>query len=347
MTGAVVVANRDETNTLKAGKGKDTILTLVLDVTHLRRWVAGITGYSLWLLLASQPAVADPAGLRIEVLLGATERPYTRLYTALEQHLEAEQRQGLIQLRQRILDNQDGETDSDVDLLITVGSIAADAAQQRSPTLNTLQLLIPSTRYRQHLTPSRQQSAIFIDQPIERHLRLARLVLPGSQQVGVLLGPNAYDQRNALVSAIDAMGWQAHIGRVPESGSYLPALRRILETSEMLLAIPDPAVYNRRNLQGILLTSYRHEVPMLGFSPGYVRAGALAAVYSMPEQIAQQAAQWIRSLLDTPDPSLPAASYPTHYSVAINHQVARSLGLRVPSEDALLEDLQRLERRAP
>lgn len=322
---------------------------MALALLRLRPTENGLARYGLWLLLAMQPVNADPA-MTIEVLLSGADGPFARLYQELDRRLQIPQQQGRVVLRQRVLNNGATHTNAATDLLVTVGARAADAAREnRFPAARTLQLLIPSARHHPQATPKPISggSAIFIDQPIERQLRLARLVLPGSNQVGVLLGPDSYRQRAALEGSIRAMGWQAHIARIPASGSYVSGLRRILDRSEMLLAIPDPAIFNRRQLQGILLTSYRNDVPMLGFSPGYVRAGALSAVYSTPEQIAQQAAQWIATHLKNPDQALPAPSFPAYYSVAINHQVARSLGLRVPSEDVLLEELRLLEQEMP
>jgi ABC-type uncharacterized transport system substrate-binding protein len=98
----------------------------------------------------------------------------------------------------------------------------------------------------------------------------------------------------------------------------LNALRRLLSNSNVILAVPDAQIYNRNNISSILLTSYRQQVPLFGFSASYVKAGALAAVYSTPAQISQQVAEIISNLSSAS--SLPAPQYPRYFSVNTNPQ---------------------------
>jgi putative tryptophan/tyrosine transport system substrate-binding protein len=109
--------------------------------------------------------------------------------------------------------------------------------------------------------------------------------------------------------------------------------------------VPDAAIYNRNNIANILLTSYRAQVPLFGFSPSYVKAGALAAVYSQPAQIAQQVAEIIQNL--PANGPLPAPQSPRYFSVSVNSQVKLSLELTMDSEAQLLQKLKQLPESAP
>lgn len=305
-----------------------------------RRLLAGAA-----LLLASLACAAQP--YHIELLLSEKNGPYQALADALRSELPRLSDKPH-RLGQSLADAPDHAAIANADLAITVGSRAYRLIDSLPAQGQVLHVLIPSTVYPRGDTsayPASRHSAIYIDQPWQRQLDLLRLVLPGVERVGILLGNTSQEQRAEIEQVIAARRWQAQIGQVPESGNYLGPLRRLLEQSEVLLAVPDQQVFNRQNLQGILLTTYRREVPMIGFSSGYVRAGALAAVYSTPEQIAAQTARWAALLLADPDLPLPPPQYPDLFSVAVNHQVARSLGLRVPEEEDLLRDLQALETR--
>ncbi len=298
----------------------------------------------LGLLLCLRVAHAADDPYRIELLLSEQNGPYHTLAQALTNELQ-QLPTTTYRIQQSLAAKPDRTQISLADLTVTIGSNAAQQIQSITTQGQVLHLLIPSTTFNNATataTPSRH-SAIFIDQPWQRQLNLIQLTLPGVERVGLLLGNTSRALRPQLEQAIQAQQWQPLIGMVTEAGSYLGPLRRLLEQSDVLLAIPDQSIFNRQNLQGILLTSYRREVPLIGFSPGYVRAGALAAVYSTPEQIAHEAAQWITRLIEDRSRSLPAPHHPSEYSVAVNHQVARSLGLRVPDEATLLMDLQRME----
>jgi ABC-type uncharacterized transport system substrate-binding protein len=114
---------------------------------------------------------------------------------------------------------------------------------------------------------------------------------------------------------------------------------KVLSGRDVLLAIPDSRIYSAASIRNILLTSYRHEVPLIGLSQGYVNAGALAAIFTLPEQIAEQTARQIVAF--DKKRALSAPSYPENFSVALNAQVARSLEIRLPSEDEIRKRMRK------
>ena len=84
--------------------------------------------------------------------------------------------------------------------------------------------------------------------------------------------------------------------------------------------------YNSSSIQNILLASFRAKIPMVAFSPAYVRAGALLALHVTPTQIGVQAGAISWGVLQ--DKALSATPlYSRDFSVAVNDHVARSLGL--------------------
>jgi ABC-type uncharacterized transport system substrate-binding protein len=117
------------------------------------------------------------------------------------------------------------------------------------------------------------------------------------------------------------------------------ALDEVLGGSDALLVLPDQNVYNSGTIRNILLASYRKQVPLIGISQSYVKAGALCAIYSTPIQIATQAAEVIRQFGDTG--KLPPSQYPNEFEVSVNKQVARSLDLLIKDADQLRDEIRR------
>ncbi|MDO9189477.1 MAG: ABC transporter substrate binding protein, partial [Sulfurimicrobium sp.] len=115
----------------------------------------------------------------------------------------------------------------------------------------------------------------------------------------------------------------------------------VLADSDVLLAVPDPLVFNKGTVQSLLLTTYRYQDPVIGFSHAYVKAGALASVHTMPEQVGRQAADVILRTLGSRPAWLPPPENPKYFSVSVNYQVARSLGLSIGDETVLLQKLKR------
>ena len=120
-----------------------------------------------------------------------------------------------------------------------------------------------------------------------------------------------------------------------------PALKQVIDESEVILALPDPLIYNSANLQNILLTMYRARTPLIAFSPAYVKAGAVLAVYSTPAQVARRAAEMLRQWQS--GRGLPLPQKPREFEVAVNERVAASLGLWIDAPNLIVTDLRRLE----
>jgi len=232
---------------------------------------------------------------------------------------------------------------TETDIIVAIGTYAMEqaAVDARVPVLN---ILVPrqsyeSTRLRAKLD-SRQYSAIYLDQPISRQLRLINAALPNRDAVGVLLGPSSQDRLKPLQQAAREQKVGVSAEQVTTEEDIIPALKRLFTSADVLLALPDPLVFNKHTAQSLLLTSYRAQIPLIAYSKSYVSAGALAAVYSTPAQIGQQAAELLVRLMQAKTLTLPSPQYPKYFSVSVNYQVARSLGLTIESEAALLERIK-------
>jgi hypothetical protein len=236
-------------------------------------------------------------------------------------------------------------------LLVAVGTGAMEALAQKNLPQPVLSVLVPraafekTARQSSRLGDPRNFSAIYLDQPWARQFALIHHVLLGRKKVGILLAPHSGELAAALGAAAKVAGIVAIIETVDSDVDPLPELKKLLGESDAILAIPDPLIYNRNTLQSILLTTYRHQVPLFGFSPSYVKAGAIAAVFSVPEQIGQQAAETIQHL--AAGRSLPPPQSPRYFSVGVNAQVARSLGISLDDEATLNNKLKRTSEGEP
>ncbi|GAB4218001.1 MAG: hypothetical protein Fur007_22080 [Rhodoferax sp.] len=172
----------------------------------------------------------------------------------------------------------------------------------------------------------RSLSALYLDHPVRRQLALLRLALPDVRNVGVLLGPESAAQSTSLRDSARSQGFILHEVLVRDEEGLYPALRSVLEDSQVLLAMADPMIYHSASLQNILLTAWRARVPLLGFSPSYVRAGALLGLYTTPQQAGRQTATLVMAALR--GEGLPAAPRePDDFDVDVNDAVARALNI--------------------
>jgi len=231
-------------------------------------------------------------------------------------------------------------------LYVALGSEACSQLARKALTAPALCTLLPRASFERVLRETGRRagasfSALYLNQPPGRQLDLIRLALPRVRRVGVLWGPDSVLGEAALEAAAQARGLRVVGVPVRPDEPVYTGLRKILDESDVLLALADPQIYNSNSIQNILLTSIRAQIPMLAFSPAYVRAGALMAVHSTPRQIGQQAGALARGALQ--GQPLGPPQFPLQFDVSVNEHVARSLGLRLDAAN-LAERLRRLER---
>ncbi len=296
---------------------------------------------SWWVLffLGFTSTSAFPA--QIKIVLSDDSAPYQEVYEVMRAHLDA--RDVAVE---RIYAEALSESATGARLLIAVGVRAAESVANLRGKTPVLAVLVPREWYlksgRQRLQGAERRpvSAIYLDQPFERQARFIRLVFPHAKKVGVLLSTaqaglvdeieNALrGQRLALVSEILA----------PEQKLIEP-LERIFTATDVLLAIPDPDVFNRNTAQSILLTSYRYRDPVVGYSRSLARAGAMVSLFSTPAQIGRQAAELVENLLEVAQIHFPSPATPRYFTVIVNQQVARSLGFDLLPEAELERRLE-------
>ena len=221
------------------------------------------------------------------------------------------------------------------DLVVASGEAAAELALARHvrPTLVTM---IARSRFEtlRKAYPQAPLSAWLLDQPLERQLRLLRAVLPERKRVGLLLGANA-DAEARLHGVAADFGLSLATRVVRNDKEVIASLEEVLSASEVLLALPDPMLSSSAAARSILLTSYRYQRPIIAFSRAYVNAGALAAVFITPEQVAGDLIDWLRSQNGKPL-VLPPPRDPVSFEIAVNRQVARALGINVADDSELL-----------
>ena len=166
--------------------------------------------------------------------------------------------------------------------------------------------------------PQSQSSAVFAEPSPADQLQLVSLLYRRPARVGAIVGPESAFLRPALSGGAELY----EFGR----GDDINRILNRMAQAEVLLATPDSAVYTPENFRNILLSSYRHNQGVIGFSADMVKAGALASTYSDIEdinaQVAEVAAGYAASGV------LPPPQFPRYFRTIINESVARSLNIK-------------------
>jgi putative tryptophan/tyrosine transport system substrate-binding protein len=311
---------------------------------------AATTAYCLFAILVLQclPAnlTAATESKTFIFILSGDSPAYARVASATERLITIGCANASIECKQLSfesvsIDKVKRESIDNAYLSISLGKKATDWIQKPYFTGRQINAMLPEPPFvRKKTGNSRSIARIYIDQPYGRYFDLIRTTIPRAVRVGLLIHESNLDQIDTIAESARQHELSLKPSVVSSERDVGEALSYLLGDIDVLLALPDARIHNSQTISHILTTAYRNDIPVIGFSSAYVKAGATAAVYTSPEDIARQIADTVMEyLLDRHvTRRLQKANY---FSISFNFEVARSLGLPPlsPSEikQAILE----------
>lgn len=213
--------------------------------------------------------------------------------------------------------------------LVLLGADALDWRLSEAAGPPTLVMQISRVQAFKRLGEHRpaQLTLLWNDPSPARQLRLIRQLLPQTRRVGLLYGDDSRFLVNELRRLAAAQGLAVTPGYWPDTRDSR-ALNRLLDASDVLLGVDDPALYNPSTIKSVLLASYSRRLALIGPTAAFVRAGSLSSSYSDQQD-------WLNELdrlLSLAPRHWPREAYPQHFKVLSNPQVARSLGVELSDD---------------
>jgi len=180
-------------------------------------------------------------------------------------------------------------------------------------------------RLRASLARTRPLTALYAEASPAAQMQLVRHLYRRRVTVGVLLSAATRHLQPLLEKAATAADLGVACVEVKPGDNPVRALAAITSAS-VLLALPDPAIYNALDARAILESTYRRRQGVIGFSKAMVGAGTLGAAYATVDDVVAHLGEIVGSLLagQAVEPQ-----YPLYWRVAINETVANSLDVVV------------------
>lgn len=226
------------------------------------------------------------------------------------------------------------------DLIISIGTDAFLTAVELFPQTPLIASFLPKRVFamhqKRHLGPT---TAIFIDQAPHRQMLLVQALVPEITTLGTVFGQSSVSERAQLQHYANLEKIHLNSVVLKEEENPISTLQHIIVNSDAFLAVPDQNAFNRASAKWSIYIALKSSTPLIGFSKKYVDSGALAALYSTPEQIGQQTAEVLKHYLSAKQLPLPA--HPAYYQVVTNPVTARRIGVRLPDKASLNRQLNR------
>ncbi len=211
-----------------------------------------------------------------------------------------------------------------VQLVIAVGSRALAEVQSRKaavPTIATMML---------HLAEGEGGGHVELDIPLSAQLQAMRWLWPNRFRAGIIRNPGrSRYSAEALESRARKEGYTVLVIDCDGPARLLKTVAAMKGKVDFLLCFPDPDLYNPVTVKPLVMASLEGRLPIVGFSPAFVRAGAAAGIYPDYRETGRQTGEMAQRLLRGEDRG--ADEGPRKIRVAVNQRVARLLGVEFKS----------------
>ena len=229
------------------------------------------------------------------------------------------------------------------DLSIFIGSSAIE--RKDDFTYNTKRLFIatdPET-FKASNYKNKSNAVLYMTQSYCKQLAFIKLLNDNWNTVSVLTSQEKPIDSDSLQRCASESDLNIYQVSTTTTGKLSSHIKEALVHSDVLLALPDRNIYNKKTIKNILLTSYRHRKPVIAFSKAFSTSGALASIHSSAEQIAVSASILINKYFKQGKKFDQSANYPDKFDISINRQVFRALEIRAPDISELELKIKALE----
>ncbi len=307
--------------------------------------------YSVQRVLALLLLLCAPllyAGNGIVLLLSSDALPYREVEQGIRATLF--EQQSAIPIASLTLDSllsEEAVLPDDIDVLVTIGTRATRYALQENISDTIYSSFITASGLLREITtekgfPDALKGAVVLDQPAERVILLAKLISPQATRLGTVVNASAPNRLSEFKRVAQRRGLKLIAASLFEESNPIADLKKIFAKSDVFLVIPDKANFNSKIAKWILFLSYRHRVPVIGYSKKYTDAGALISIFSSPLEVGRDTGERLLSYLSLKSQKAPMVrlQYPRYFSLSINDKVVESLGLTIGNEAQLKERMR-------
>ncbi|UCD86060.1 MAG: ABC transporter substrate-binding protein [Deltaproteobacteria bacterium] len=175
-------------------------------------------------------------------------------------------------------------------------------------------------------------TGVSMEVPPKTQFSTLKSIMPRLKSIGVIYDPN----KTARIidegeKAAQDLGLELIAREVASRGEIAKALEELIQRVGALWLVPDTTVVTRESFKYILSGTIKKEIPLLAFSDGFVKSGALLSLSPNYLSVGEEAGNIVNKILiGASTKSLPMV-HPDS-SLSINLDTANQLGIKIPEE---------------
>lgn len=288
-------------------------------------------GAAAALLLALLTAPAR--GAAVLIVRASDAEPYAQAEAALKSALSQAHHDVRTMLAKDVSDKGVAASVGKSQVVVAIGTSAARWLHKQLPPEARLVYCMVGSVDDAALEAGADCWGVTTEVPLAQQIALIAETLPRVRVIGLLYRSHAPDSRRCLERLKQAVpaDWRVEGVAVDEFSSTADAIEALRQKNPQLIwTSADARLYDTATVRALLLSAMRSKTPMWGYSPAFVRAGALIGVGIEPRTQAAQAAEVTLQVLSGKATAAEKGQPPKQFQIAINLIVAQQMGVDVP-----------------
>lgn len=269
-----------------------------MKLQRLARWA--LTLLPALLLLSGQLRAAGDGGGSILVVADKSVAAYREAAESLKR--------GLVELGDTVVETtpdaaaralNDGA--GGVKLAVAIGADARAAlgqAQTKLPVVSAMLSIADLSS--EKAPPSKLAGAVYLDLDFAQVAQEVSRLFPAKKRLGLIVNSRTSGPNKQILSRLAKDGFTVQIAVSPNRAGLLEAFREIKNKVDLVVCLPETGLFDSRTIPALLRQSLEEQVPVVGFSPSFVKAGAIAGVFPDYSDIGQQTAEVVRRAMAAP-----------------------------------------------
>ena len=221
---------------------------------------------------------------------------------------------------------------SNYDFIITLGKKAwqKTEALKLGKEIKTLHAVLPLDQSIINARPN--QYFLVLEQSYEKQLQILSDLFNQQHYISVIYSDNSQWRKALIINASEKVGITPDFRKIEsvDYSSISTLLNQKNLTAKSILMLPDKQLYNRNNINQILLSGYRNNITFIGYSISLAKTGALASIITPQNDIASDISKLSYEILN--QEKTPGIYYPSSYKVFINQNILETLNITIKKD---------------
>jgi putative tryptophan/tyrosine transport system substrate-binding protein len=280
-------------------------------------------------LICSSPITNAGAAEKIAVLVSSKDAPFEEALKGFQGYLDKAAVQAEYEVHK--LDGSAAKAGQAVQavkksgarLVLTLGSLATDAAVKDIPDIPIVACMVLRA---EGLKKSPNVTGVGLEFSLEVQTSWLQVLLPTAKNVGVIYNSDENKTRiEAAGRIMQNMGLKLVAQEVRSSQDVPAALEGLNKKVDVLWGVADTVAMTPQTAKTVLPFSVKNNIPLIGPSPTWVKAGALYSLEWDYADIGAQAGDMAAKVLKGAPPSAIAAASPRKVYYALNLKTAQEM----------------------